>query len=192
MSGQWFSDEARRRARAEAAERYCLADWWSGHLGHLPVKVKDLPAEGLEITNPLTRDRVVILWRQIETGHRAYGYAAGANLRQASWRALVELERSAVALDRFHQQHPAFSASDLPQLFNKLERRVVYYSLPEGQQAFDARLQRNPSSRSPDRPAPVFDCEVRGPWSRYATVWRVIYPTESREHFAPSALTFFW
>jgi hypothetical protein len=69
---------------------------------------------------------------------------------------------------------------------------VLYYALPEGQAEFRRRLELRVEAASPTRPRPVFDREVRGPWSRYATVWRVVYPAGTRDHFDPARLTFFW
>lgn len=187
-----FAIQARRRALLEAIERFCLIGWWSGKLGGDPFRMEQADIDALQIDNPLSNDSVVILWKRDPGGFHTYGYGAGTDLKQANNKALVELERTLSALRAFHHKNPGFEEDDLETLGHSLERRVVYFSMPEGFRRFRSRLERTTKPVGKLNLAPLVDSEVKGPWSKYATVWRVLYPMPSTEYLSADHRWFFW
>ena len=187
-----FKGKARQLARVEAMERYCLAEWWVGNLGCREFSPEFPSVKGLEIENPLGREVVVVLWQRSSRGFFGYGFSGGRTRPEACWRALIELQRSMAALERFYRENPGLEEDDLQILENHMERRMFYFSQPGGHREFLQRVAEGGPSRSTAGVEPVFDQELQGPWERYATVWRVIYPVSSREHLNPHLNSFFW
>ncbi|MFO7725766.1 MAG: hypothetical protein R6V45_09485 [Oceanipulchritudo sp.] len=188
-----FDFQARIRARREAAERFCLVHWWNRDLGSVEIRKEMREVDSIELENPVSSDRVVLTWQRAPEGFFVYGFAAAARLKEAHWKALVEMERSRTALEAFYRENPGFERDDLSTLDNPFERRVVHYSLPHGHREFLARLAARPT-RSIHKCSlkPVVDRKVRGPWNRYATVWRVLFPMPRREHLQSYTNFFFW
>lgn len=188
-----FSGGARRRARAEAIERYVLAAWWEGRLEGRSLGEDEDGARVVQLENPLGREAVVIVWRRDRHGLYAYGFAADTSFEQAKLRATIEMERSAVAMGAYLTRNPKFGWADLPGIRNWQERRILYFALPEGHETFQQRLSsKTATSAAPARPKPVIDAELRGPWTRYATVWRVLYPMPGMAYLDPEQNFFFW
>jgi hypothetical protein len=100
--------------------------------------------------------------------------------------------RAAVELARFDFVITAHRAKGaLVKAANYLERRALHFSTEVGYAQFRERL-----SRRADRPAPewhpVFDGEICGPWSRWATVWRCAVTMPTHEYLEPESNFFFW
>jgi len=168
--------QARRRARAEAVERFCIAQWQRGRLGSRPLAAAPDGTGGIEIDNPLGRQRVVLLWRAVAPGCHAHGSAADAALDAAVERARVEMERSATALKRFRLENPGFTEGDLDTIPDPGEREILRRSLPDGHWELLARAAARPASVMTGPLRPLVDRSVDGPWRRFAHVWRVLYP----------------
>jgi len=186
-----FKAQARRRARREAVERFCLVGWWDRQLRSRKLPVTDR-VEGIELQNPLSRDRVVVTWEESAEGLVAYGFSASRTLSRAVWKARIEMERMASVLHRYLMANPGFELSDLPTLENRMERRAMYFAMPEGHQEFQSRVQSSSSNPLTERLLPLVDREVVGPWSRYATVWRILYPMPTQAYLRDRDLFFYW
>ncbi|MBP6507181.1 MAG: hypothetical protein KA257_06415 [Opitutaceae bacterium] len=179
-----FRSQAASRARLEALERFALIAWWDGRL---PAQKMGSPFPGVDLVrihHNAGEGEVVILVQRSRAGV-AYGHAAGRTVRSAACKAAVELARS----DFVIAAHRAKGA--LVQAANFLERRALYFSTDEGHEDFRRRLQTRP-----DKPAPrwesVFDGEIPGPWSRWATVWRHAVAMPTDEYLNPNTNFFFW
>lgn len=187
-----FSGGARRRARAEAAERYVLAAWWEGLL---QGRVREADVDGihlLQLENPVSHETVVVVWRRDRHGLYAYGFAADTTLKGARTRATIEMERSAAAMGAFLTRNPKFGSIDLPGIQNWQERRILYFAMPEGHEIFQKRLASARTSAKRKRLRPLIDTELHGPWTRYATVWRTLYPMPGKDYLDPEQNFFFW
>ena len=187
-----FRGAARKLARLEAQERYCIVHWWNGWLGHQPLPVPIAGIGALRIQNPLSGAAVVLCWRTGPGGWTGYGAGAATRRKTALWKAIIEMERAVVALEKFKQLNPSFSNEDLPALQNYLERRLLYYALPAGHANFLERVDKQLDAGEDGRPEPIVDTAIPGPWEKYATVWRTLYRTHTREHLNPRRMTFFW
>lgn len=172
---------ARRIASLEAAERWCVLEWWRGRLPAASFSPGAVGAGALELTTPFSDARVVILWAGSPTsGWRAYGFAAGPTRDAASARAGIELTRNMNVLRRFYERSAQTPAKvDLAAVSDPLERRLVFFSTPGGADSFDARAEASRRLTDlPPPPSPAVDVEVAGPWSAYARTWRVLYRHE--------------
>lgn len=179
-----FRSQAARRARMEALERYAVISWWDGRFN---AEIRPAPFAGVELVrihHNAGEGEVVVLIQKTRAGY-SFGHAAGRTLTSAAMRAAVELARS----DFVITAHRAKGA--LVQAANYLERRALHFSTEEGHGQFRERL-----ARAADRPAPcwrpVFDGEICGPWTRWATVWRCAVAMPTRDYLEPQADFFFW
>lgn len=190
--GLW-DGQARRRALAEAAERFCLVHWWHGDLATQRYAGATADVDAVEIENPVSRDHVLLTWSRSRDGLVAYGFGAGRRTQQAYWKAVVEMERCKAALDAFYLKNPGFTTEDLSTLQNHQERRIMYFALPEGHHAFRIRLNQRPHERMRIRNIrPTVDRRIDGPWSQYATVWRVLFPMATGEYLDEGQNFFYW
>lgn len=190
--GLWET-QARSRAHCEAAERYCLIAWWEGLLATIPFKAPDRDIAARRIENPLTGHAVILTWKKLKRGFTAYGFGAARKAKDAYWQSVIEMERAVVALSRYYLDNPGFEADDLVTVANHLERRVLFYSLPEGHGEFMERVKASENRKTETRAVkPLLDRKVDGPWNRYATVWRVLYPMPSRQYLNGHENVFYW
>ena len=182
----------RELARLEAEERYCLVHWWKRWLPHTDYSARLPGVQAVRIRNPLSEAVIILCWRKCPCGWTAYGTGAAGKGQTALWKAVIEMERAVTALEGFHGTNPGFDRDDLPALSNHLERRLLHFAMPEGTAAFMERLSASKVADGNLKEKPIIDHEIKGPWDKYATVWRVLYPLQSREHLDPHRLTFFW
>lgn len=179
-----FRRQAQALARAVAIERHALVSWWDGRL---PAERTATPYEGVEAVRLHHRSgpgEVVLLFRRTRAGY-AYGHAYGAATTEAIRAAAIDLARTELVL----AAHRAKGALAAPANF--LERRALYFAGEEGAELFGRRLLAQPCK--PALPLRMlFDGEIPGPWSRWATVWRCCVQMPTREHLEPEADFFFW
>lgn len=186
-----FRRQARMAALSEAVERFNLLHWWEGRL----------PAHEAPTAWPETRAVVirsdtpgvtVVLYRKRDRGHVSYGHAAAPTFDAACRKAAVEMERhDAViryyALCRVGKEE----TSALPESAHPLEQRCLFFAMEEGHALFCERL-RSGMTGPVARPQLVFDGAVRGPWDRYASVWRVLFAPPSDRFLSGDARYFLW
>lgn len=181
-----FAYQSRQRALAEAIERFSLIAWWEGRL---PGQLRDTEWPGIsavEITSPFKEARAVIVFKRCEPGFFAYGHAAAPSFHAACERAIIELARNEYVLRRYWlaggpQQRP----TDL------FERRCIFFSTPDGHELFLGKA-RAAAGEVAGKPATVFDGEIPGPWSTYATVWRVVLQPVTDAFLDNTERYFFW
>ncbi|NDV61387.1 hypothetical protein G0Q06_02865 [Puniceicoccales bacterium CK1056] len=188
-----FDSQVRARALSEAAERYCLVAWWEGLLPMQEYEAPDKGVSAYRIENPLGKDSVILTWCKSKGGYYAYGYSAARKPEAAYWQATVEMERAQAALSHYYLDNPGFEQDDLETVSNPMERRVLYYSLPEGHREFLEHV-RSAINKRGEAPAPevLVDEKVEGPWTQYATVWRVLYRMPSKKYLNGALNTFYW
>ena len=136
----------------------------------------------IQIENPLSSDSVILTWKSYSDNLYAYGTAASGTVEAAMHQAIIEMERSAVALIHYRKQRPDLAVESVRAISNYGERQILYYSLPEGHATFREHLDREPIQKTAKPPVPVIDCNIPGPWQKYAIVWRVLYPMETAGH----------
>jgi hypothetical protein len=180
----FFKTEARSRARLEALERFAVISWWDGRIAASPT-TSSLPGiKVLRLHHPADFGEVVVVYRKSRSGHVSYGHASGNSMPGATARAMANLARNEFVVT----YHKLRGGRDNVRDF--FERRCLYFASPEGHEEFLSRVNSKPT-KSSSAWLPVFDGEIPGPWSKYATVWRtaVTMPTEG---FLDRRLNFFF
>lgn len=181
--------QAREAAVYEAAERFNILSWWEGRLG-----ATECPTPWAGVTAAVLCSEVpgvtTILFRRSPQGHVAYGHAAGPDFRTACLRAAAEMERHDLVLRHYALAHVGTPMDSLA-IAHPIERRSVYFSQDEGHEFFLQKLRSRPTKETL-RPRMVFDGEIRGPWSRYANVWRAVYSPPSDRFLSNDPQYFFW
>lgn len=181
----FFKGQARRRAQFEALERWALVSWWSGHLRASVVGDSLFGVTALRLEQEVGIGEVAVLFRRSASGHVSYGYSAGSSFKSAVARAAVELARNEFVVGYYKL------SSAVREVSNCFEKRCLYFAGEEGHAEFLRRV----FDRRPLRPARWsvrFDGELTGPWSRYATVWRVAAEMPTRDYLDPKCPFFFW
>ncbi len=167
----FFKRPARKISELEAIERWSVSSWWHCKLGHrLLPKINNIDA--VEIITPFNCVSVVVLFSEpflslSQKESRAYGFASGATTRDAYNKALVELDTNYHVLKNRKDNY--FNAS-----MHRYEKRILFFSSKDGQKIFFQRLKKSVKRGYPV-PKKIFDREVLGPWSKYATVWQTVY-----------------
>jgi len=179
---------ARTRALFEAVERASLFDWWEGRCRGELVAAPWPDVQAVRIANPFGHGVTVITFRECGPGCYAYGHAAGADFAAACERAANEMYRSGVLLCH-HRLATVAGRAQAPT--DRFERRCLYFSTAEGHERFLSRL----ATRAPAGPVAwriACDREIPGPWSRFATVWRVVIPSRTADFLTAGENYFFW
>jgi hypothetical protein len=168
--GPW-ARPARRRARLEALERWAVAAWWDGLIGHTRVDHPTWTILRLVMPGAAARSPVVIvLAGQGPRGLCVYGFAADDTEAAAIRRASIELARNVRMLGRW-LEGPGLEPTLL------LERRLLFFARPEGAKLFRERATHPMRDRASAVAAPALavDTPVPGPWDRYCRVWRSLF-----------------
>lgn len=180
-----FKGQARKRAYHEALERWALISWWSGHMRAVVMGDALFGVTALRLEHSAKFGEVAILFRRSAAGQVSYGYSAGSSYRTAVARAAIELARNEFVVGFYKISNVV---REVPNYF---ERRCLYFAGEEGHADFLRRVfDRKPSRES--KWSVLFDGEIAGPWSKYATVWRVMPAMPSRDYLDPKCQFFFW
>ncbi len=185
------ASQCRSRAYFEALERYSLVAWWDGSLW---AQIRQTEWEGVtavEIDHGLDTGCMVILYKYCSPGFYSYGHAAAKNFKVACRRAAIELCRNEYVLRCYRTTHPHTTINTLDEVDDIFERRCLFFSYPEGHKLFQEKIATPPEK---ERKAPdiIFDGQIRGPWSKYATVWRVAMEMPTNNYKDKSKLFFIW
>lgn len=165
-----FKSQSRRLAYCEALERNAIVSWWCGSL---PLVRHNLnkPYTVFEVVSGDQFIKVALLTRETKNQF-AYGFAAAEKFDEAINKAEIELERNAFVLslpidENTKEKMPLF------------EKRLLFFSEGKGRQLFDVRVAESLNCRiQPKAPELCIDTEIKGPWSKYATVWRCLLATD--------------
>jgi len=156
----------RQKARNEAIERWAVFNWW---MNNLPARLiyKDEFKLQFEITTPFNDAVVVVCAEKSISGRYVYGFSAASNFLLALQQALIEQHRNKHSLDKLDEKFQPVHLAD---------RRLTYFSSQDGFQNFFENFERSTRLYTvPDAPRKIIDKEIRGPWSKFAHVWRVLY-----------------
>jgi hypothetical protein len=183
-----FHTEARKRAQLEAVERTSIIAWWEGVLDG-EVRSTDWPGiSALVLPSPIGYGVTVIAFREVRPDCFAYGQGAAVDYFGACERAVMELARNEYVLG-LRRVSLGLAAQEAPS--DLFERRCLFFSTAEGHAMFQERLHRKitgPRFRSEI----ICDSEIEGPWSEYASVWRVLIRPSTTEFLVDSERYFFW
>jgi hypothetical protein len=175
---------ARRAARFEAIERFCLLNWWERRLDG-ETRETEWPDVTAVSFDAVAGGNAVILFKRSEWGFYTYGHAAADSFEGACEHAMMELVRHEWAI------HGWLTSNNTKPPEHTFERRAWFFSTDEGHELFNRRLGARVES-SPPNTEVVCDSEIRGPWSAYATVWRFLFRPPSERFMADEGNFFFW
>ena len=184
----FWSGPARRRARLEAIERFCLLAWWEGRLEGERRATPWPGVEAIAIAGPFGAG-AAILYRRSDWGYYCYGHAAAESFGAAATRALIELGRHDALLRGRCLLHGG--VADGPRVEDVFERRSVFFSGDAGHALFMERVRRRATKPAASVDI-IADAEVAGPWSRYARVWRFALRPPSARFLVDDERYFFW
>jgi len=159
--------QARRSAVLEAIERFSLIAWWEGRVQGRVFDTDWPGVSAVAIDGPLG-GVTVVAYAKTAWGGYVYGHAAEESFTAACERAVVELARHEWILRSSWLSQVAGTPLRPTNIF---ERRCVFFASDEGHEVFQERVRHRTTSASP-RAEILFDGEIDGPWSDYATVWR--------------------
>lgn len=168
-----YSRQARSGAQMEATERFNLLNWWEGRLPALETDTKWPGVRAVTICSEVP-GLTVILYKRTAAGFMVYGHAAAMDFDQACWKAAIELDRHELIVDQFALAHAGRVRGQLAEDAHPIERRCLFFASEEGHALFLERVCAAPHQAAPT-PRVVYDGPVKGPWSAYADVWRVVY-----------------
>jgi hypothetical protein len=175
---------ARRRARFEAIERFCLLNWWERRL---EGELRDTPWPGvtaISFSLPIGGIAVILFMRSA-WGFFSYGHAAANSYLDACKRARLELARHEWAIRSW------ILAGKCKPLEDLFERRAWFFSTDEGYVVFRERLKARAETLIPLTEV-ICDSEILGPWSTYTTVWRYLLRPPSERFLGCDDRYFFW
>ena len=175
---------ARKAARYEAIERFCLLNWWEGAMDGVRRDTRWPGIRAISFT-PILGGVAVILYMKSRWGFHSYGHAAAGTFDQACQHARVELARHESAIQKWIESGNPNPPGDL------FERRAWFFSTENGRGLFDARLELKAAHVEP-KPSVACDSEIRGPWSKYASVWRFLLRPPSERFLHDNDQYFFW
>jgi hypothetical protein len=183
-----FHTEARRRALLEAVERSSIIAWWEGAIDG-EVRSTEWPGiNALVLPSPIGFGATVVVFRQVRTDCFAYGQAAAVDYFGACERAVMELARNEYVLG-LRRVSLGLAVQEAPS--DLFERRCLFFSTPEGHELFQERIRRKVSG--PRYASEIIcDTEIEGPWSEFASVWRVLIRPATQDFLANSERYFFW
>ena len=183
-----FHTEARRRAQLEAVERTSIIAWWEGLIDG-EVRSTEWPGiSALVLPSPIGFGVTVVAFREVRPDCFAYGQGAAVDYFGACERAVMELARTEYVLG-LRRVSLGLAAQDTPS--DLFERRCLFFSTAEGHTMFQERIHRKISGPR-FKSEVVCDTEIEGPWSEYASVWRVLIRPATTEFLVNSERYFFW
>jgi hypothetical protein len=181
-------NRARHSALLEAIERASLFDWWEGRCRGELITTRWPGVEAVRVPNPLGVGVMVITLMECAPGCYAYGHAAGDDLDSACSRSVVEMVRCGMVLSHHRM---AVIAGRGAEPTDRFERRLMFFSSPEGHEEFRRRIADG-QVVSPQPWRILCDREIKGPWSQYATVWRVLIRSVAPAFLEADDQYFFW
>jgi hypothetical protein len=181
--------ESKIRARLEAVERWSLNEWWLGKLSSFQYKglnqICDKNLQSLII--PVKKSFVSITYSKVTRNNQSYycfGFACAKTIKDSIEKSKIEMSRNKFVLERYYKNQISLDSLQ--------DKRLVYFSTDRGFEDFQYRVDQsrkiNQTNVSPEF---VFDSEIKGPWSKYSTVWRSLCKeTESTSKL--SSINFFF
>ncbi len=187
-----FQRQARKPALDEALERYCLVAWWNGILRSEIFPTRWPGVMALRIIHGFWKREMVVCFKECTPGgFFSYGHAVAEDSEKACARAVDELCRNEFVLRSYRASHPDITIEGLGIIRDIFERRCLFFSFPEGHRLFLQKAGKAVNSEARP-PAVLFDGPLLGPWSKYATVWRVALEMPSLDFLSMRQDIFIW
>ena len=175
----FFTNSARENAKLEAIERWALYEFWRGNLPIIEhySSIKNL--NHYEIISGFNKSFISLISYKVDL-QTLYAFAAGKTLQDSLNHAIIELDRN-----RRVMQKKILNGKIYKDFENINDKRLVYFSTNEGASLFYEKISLAPK-KIKSKPKVICDQELKGPWSKYAKVWRYLYadsyPVSDTDH----------
>lgn len=159
-----FSKPSRENAVKEATERWAIHQFWSEKLP-IVEHATDIPnLKHYELLTSLQFKTSILQFE--DNGSFFYGFSSGRNLNDSFSHAIIELSRNwRVLKDHSKEDYDAL---------NIYEKRLLFFKESTGSNLFSEKILRAPNEIL-NEPSVLVDKEIKGPWTKYAKVWRFLY-----------------
>lgn len=168
----WPRRAARMYAFKEAIERWALSNWWNGKLNLKRIEVHP-NFDCWEILTPFKHMTVNIVSQKVIKSNGSafyvYGFAGGYSKKESIEKAFVEMERNHHALSIAFEKNLSYETIE-----DISDKRLLYFASEEGHAVFSKKASDISERIRIGTPKLLVDSEIRGPWSRYAVVWRCL------------------
>jgi hypothetical protein len=174
-----LKNRVRSIAKYEALERWAIINWWRGKVKSRICEVRKF-REGVLTIHELACDTekffVSLLHYQFNSTEfdviHAYSFAAGSTFNFSVQKAKVELDRNINSLKRFKNA----KFEEAIEIVSVEDARLIYFSRAEGNDAFQKKIKYSQGVDTNFSDLEVIvDCEVKGDWNNFATVWRYLF-----------------
>lgn len=158
---------SRKNAVYEAVERYAIHAF---NRKKIPVVELQSNIVGLKVYKLITtiKDMETILISYFNGSFYTYGFSCKKTQEESIDHALIELARNERVLKKLYLS--SFDILDM----EISDRRLIFFSTVEGYQSFLQKIETAPS-KVQEIPKLILSREIKGPWTRYAKVWRHLY-----------------
>lgn len=162
-----FCFNVKFKSELEALERFAIKKFWDSKLPLVKIENADSNHDIYKIITG-NNNIIVILLHSFIDGVHYYSFAADYHIDKAIFHAEVELARNIRVMKKIKA---GFDIS----MFNDIgDRRLLYFSTDEGYSLFLEKIKKAPR-KILEEPLKIFDGEIKGEWSSYTKVWRVLY-----------------
>jgi hypothetical protein len=180
-----FARQARKAAWLEGIERAAILAWWEGFLDGRLIET-DWPGISAVILKPPGGGFVAITFSRTPCGTHAIGHGADVTISGACMKGMIEMGRHDRVVRRFLAR-----PIGTPKPTNILESRALFFASKAGFALFSKRL-RTPARARVGHFETICDREIPGPWSQYASVWRVAFRPLSNGFISADEDYFYW
>lgn len=164
-----FSNGARENAQFEAFERWSILHWWHGLIHNSAIDEFEY-GKAIYITHPQGQMFTAITFSCCSNGRYVYGFGTASSKEAAKQRAVIELKRNYDLVSSIHEN----DINRIQNIGNIIEKRLLYFSEGEKHNEFIEKTKKNLALKNV--PLKLFvDAEIKGPWSKYAKVWRCLF-----------------
>lgn len=162
-----FTKQSRCNAIFEATERWALHEFWRSKLPIVEHPSKLINVKHFEIVTGLKGVSVSLLYFQMAE-RSVFGFACDKDLINSFQHAVIELSRNISVFEKLKND------SSLNSFTEVYDRRMYFFSTREGLSLFNEKILASPNSVLVN-PKLICDIEIKGPWSKYAKIWRYLY-----------------
>ena len=166
---------SRALAYNEAVERFILDCFNHGIGKYVEHKTEINGLRHFELLTPFENHYVSIL--NYNSGSRNYyGFSSGKSIKDSFSHSLIELSRNIRVLEKISNNF------NYEKLNNINDKRLIYFSKDEGNIEFLEKFLKL-SNTIPFRPEIKIDSEIKGEWSKYTKVYRILFEQKHKENF---------
>lgn len=181
-----FTSASRYQSLIEALEKWAIIEWGAENLSLSMIDFRE-HFTVFEVNTYHPKLKVVLISGKISNFY-SYGFACDAEYDLAIEKAKIEYYRNINVLQRYYS-----SPSSINQDLGKFEKRLVWFSSQDGHDEFERIVSKTLNKKIMCRePKTITDTQIIGPWSKYSTVWRILYQCSNYDYLTEKVDVFFF